>query len=78
MNVLEVLQVCWSLEDPDVATREKEGLVAAAKEFHLPTGTLITAFDQYDEIIDGVTIHIVRLVEWVLQYRNKSDKKYHN
>jgi predicted AAA+ superfamily ATPase len=66
MHVLELIQVCWAMDNPKIVKREKEGLVAAAKLYGLSRGVLITGFDQFDEIIDGITIHAVRLVEWLL------------
>jgi len=62
-KITEAIQVSV---DPEGRERERRGLLAAAKELNLTTGTIITANRFAEEDADGVTIRYTPLWRWLL------------
>lgn len=65
-QVLQLIQVCWQIEDNETREREIAGLLEAHKVTHCDNLSIIT--HQQEETIqqDGLTIHIVPAWKWML------------
>lgn len=66
-EVIEVVQVAWSIEDGQTKAREIRGLVNAAKKYGLKTGTILTLTDKDTISHDGIDIAIVPAWEYLMQ-----------
>ena len=64
--VLQLIQVCWQMEDAETRAREIAGLWEARKVSHCDDLYIIT--HQQEETIqqDGLTIHVVPAWKWML------------
>ena len=64
--VLQLIQVCWQMEDAETRAREIAGLLEARKVTHCDNLSIIT--HQQEETIqqDGLTIHVVPAWKWML------------
>ena len=64
--VLQLIQVCWQMEDAETRAREIAGLLEAHKVTHCDNLSIIT--HQQEETIqqDGLTIHVVPAWKWML------------
>ena len=64
--VLQLIQVCWQIEDNETREREIAGLLEAHKVTHCDNLSIIT--HQQEETIqqDGLTIHVVPAWKWML------------
>lgn len=65
-QVLQLIQVCWQIEDNETREREIAGLLEAHMVTHCDNLSIIT--HQQEETIqqDGLTIHIVPAWKWML------------
>ena len=64
--VLQLIQVCWQMEDAETRAREIAGLLGAHKVTHCDNLSIMT--HQQEETIqqDGLTIHVVPAWKWML------------
>ena len=60
-RVMEAIQVCFDMSDPDTRRREVNGLVAACARFGLTKGTIITGDHSEQLDIDRVNIDRVKV-----------------
>ena len=51
---------------PKTFKRETEALTQAAVKLHCQELTLVTVTESRDEIVNGYTIHIRHVVDWLL------------
>ncbi len=58
-RVVEAVQVCFDLSDPETRRREVKGLVAACSIFGLSKGTVITGDDSHQWSVDQVQVDAV-------------------
>ena len=65
-KVTEVIQVCWSVSDPEVRKRELSGLSDAMDKFGLEHGTVITREEKENFFHNGHTVKIIPITEWLL------------
>jgi hypothetical protein len=54
-----LIQVCWSLDDPDTKDREVAGLVGAAAERGIKIGYIVTHSEEAVLHVAGMTIHVI-------------------
>ncbi len=66
LSVEELIQVCYSIDDPDTKKREVRNLVKACREFSLGQGLIITADFEGEETVEGKKIKYVPLWKWLL------------
>ena len=65
-NVLELLQVSYSLDDKTTFKREVSALITASAKTHCENLVVICMDESRDVEVDGKTIHIQNAVEWLL------------
>nr|MDO8114239.1 ATP-binding protein [Candidatus Sigynarchaeota archaeon] len=65
-EVKELIQVVWDLKEESTRKREIDGIIAAAKEFKIDQGTVITFNMESEETIEGIRIRYVPLAVWLL------------
>ena len=65
-HVIELVQVSYDLVSPKTYKRETESLIQAATALKCDKLTLVALTDTRDVIINGHTIHIRHVVEWLL------------
>lgn len=67
IDVIQLIQVCWSLSDRDTRSREIDGLLEASSATSCDNLLIITS-DHSEEIstTDGKTIHVIPLWRWLL------------
>ncbi|OLS12220.1 MAG: hypothetical protein RBG13Loki_4162 [Promethearchaeota archaeon CR_4] len=63
---LEMIQVCWDPSDVKVREREVQGLRTAGKILGISSGIVLTQNYASEEIMEGISIHFVPLVLWML------------
>lgn len=65
-GVVQLIQVCESLHDPDTRARELRALTAALRECGLPRGSIVTleASEQIDQ--DGFCIDVLPAWRWLV------------
>ncbi len=66
-QVVELMQVCYDLTDPDVEQREVKALVEAGKELNVSKLTMLTWNEKREIIKNETTIHLKPLWEWLLE-----------
>ena len=66
-RVIELLQVAYDIESPKTFKRETEPFVQAARRLGCENLTLIALSGSRDEVIDGLTIHIRHVIDWLLK-----------
>lgn len=64
-KTVELIQVAYEIDNPRTYARETSSLIKAAGEFSCNTLTLIAFTQTRDVVIDGRTIHIVSVLEWL-------------
>lgn len=69
LNVKEIIQVVYDIEDQKTKDREMRSLLACAKENGLKEGMVITKEKEGTEIVDGVKFIFIPLWKWLLQNR---------
>lgn len=62
-----LIQVCFSMSDPETRKREFKSLLKASAKFDCRDMLVITWEEEGEEIIDSKTIRIVPLWKWLLQ-----------
>lgn len=65
-HVIELIQVAYDLVLPKTFKRETEALVQAAEKLHCKELTLVAVTESRDEVVNGSTIHIRHVVDWLL------------
>ena len=69
-NVIEAIQVSYSLKDISTRKREIEGLLEALREFNLSKGIILT-YDESDIIqAEEKKIDIIPVWQWLLRASN--------
>lgn len=56
----KLIQVCWSLQDPDTQNRELRALILAAKKFGVREGVVLTFDEAFETEREGVKISVRR------------------
>ena len=64
--VLQLIQVCWQMEDAETRAREIAGLLEARKVTHCDNLHIITHHQEETIEQDGWTIHVVPAWKWML------------
>lgn len=64
-KTVELIQVAYEIDNPRTYARETFSLIKAAGELSCNTLTLIAFTQTRDVVIDGRTIHIVSVLEWL-------------
>jgi len=67
MDVTELIQVCWDIEDQKTKQREINALSKAMEEIKLKQGFVITEEYENEEEINGKKIYFVPLWSWLLE-----------
>lgn len=62
-----LIQVSYSIEDPDTYQREVKGLRLAMKEFSIPSALIITHGEEKEITVDEGFIHVVPAWQWLLE-----------
>ncbi len=62
-----LIQVSYSIEDPDTYQREVKGLRLAMKEFSIPGALIITHGEEKEVKVDEGIIHVVPAWRWLLE-----------
>lgn len=65
LSIVELIQVCADMTDPDTRKREIKGLQKAMDRFELPSGTILTDDEFDDDETDGKKIHIRPVWYWL-------------
>ena len=65
-QVLQLIQVCWQMEDAETRAREIAGLLEARKVTHCDNLYIITHHQEETIEQDGWTIHVVPAWKWML------------
>lgn len=63
---LSLLQVCLDFTQDETAQREIRGLVHAAKELGLKHGEIVTADEEQDLTVDGISIKVTPLYKYIM------------
>jgi predicted AAA+ superfamily ATPase len=66
-QVVELIQVCYDIKNPDVEEREVKALVEAGRELNVTGLTVLTWNEKRFVEKDGMTIHVKPLWEWLLE-----------
>lgn len=66
-HVIELIQVAYDIESPKTFKRETESLVQAAKTLQCTNLSLIALTNSRDEIISGMNVHILHVIDWLLK-----------
>ena len=64
--VMELIQVAYDIMAPKAHKRETDSLVQASIRLHCDQLTLVTFSESRDEIVNGHTIHIRNVIDWLL------------
>lgn len=64
--VTELIQVCYSLQDADVETREVKALLEASSELNAPKLIILTWNEKQEIKKNDLTINVIPLHEWLL------------
>jgi hypothetical protein len=67
LNVVELFQVCWDIDDFEVRRREIKPLLAAMERFDLRQGMVITQDYEYEEKIDDKTLRYIPIWRWLAE-----------
>lgn len=66
-QVIALIQVCWSIENPDTLKREIDGLIELSSYFNCDKLMLITSSDEKELNVSGLSINIVSAWKLLLQ-----------
>jgi hypothetical protein len=69
-HVIELIQVAYDLVSPKTFKRETEALTQAAAKLYCQELTLVAVTESRDEIVNGYTIHIRHVVDWLLSKKH--------
>jgi len=64
--VKEVIQAAYEIRDEKTKLREINGAIASAKEFGLKKATIVTSGANRTEVLEGVQINYVSVIDWLL------------
>lgn len=67
INIDELIQVCYTVQMPDVEQREIKALIEAGDELKATNLTLLTWDEKREVQNKGMTIHLKPLGEWLLE-----------
>ncbi|NCF75435.1 MAG: AAA family ATPase [Xanthomonadaceae bacterium] len=67
LEVSQLIQVCWNLDDIKTKKREIGSLLKAMKEFDLKSGLIITDDKEGEEMIENKKIKYIPLWKWLLE-----------
>jgi len=62
----KLIQVCHDLSHIETFTREKKALISGLRELNLRSGIIVSQDEKREERINGYTIKIVPVWEWLL------------
>lgn len=65
-QVVQLIQVCWAVNDEKTYRREINALIRAMKEFKMSSGLILTENTYEDKTIDGFFIQLRPLCLWLL------------
>ncbi|MBU1719186.1 MAG: DUF4143 domain-containing protein, partial [Bacteroidetes bacterium] len=65
-TVVELIQVCTSLDNPKTLNREVKALVTGYQETGAKQLTIITEDDAREIVFDGVKIRCLQVIDWLL------------
>ena len=65
-TVLQLIQVCWRMDDTETREREIRGLLEAHAVTHCDNLSIITHHQEETITRDGLTIHVVPAWKWML------------
>lgn len=65
-KVTQLIQVCYSLQNPKTKHRELMGILEASKTLNCKNLLIVTEDIEGNEIIKGNTIHFIPLWKWLL------------
>lgn len=66
LNVIELVQVCWNIDDFEVRRREIKPLLTAMERFGLKQGTIITEDYEGKEKIEDKALTYIPIWKWLL------------
>ncbi len=69
-EVVELIQVCYDLANPDVEEREVKALIEASKELNVTKLTVLTWNEKREVGKDGMTIQFIPLWDWLTKEKN--------
>jgi len=61
-----LIQVAWSIIDPQTKEREVNALATAMQETHAKEGWVLTLAESEEIIIHDMTIHVIPIYQWLL------------
>lgn len=67
LEVVELIQVCYDIANPDVEQREVRALVEAGKELNVKKLTVLTWKEKREIERDEMTIRFIPLLEWLTE-----------
>jgi len=70
-QVINLIQVAYSIEESSTKEREIRGLVNAAQKYGIKSGIIVTLNEKEELVIDGVKILIIPAWEYLLAYLGK-------
>jgi len=71
LKIVEVIQVCWNLDDAKTKKREIEGMMEAMREFDLKEGLVITEDFEGEEAVEGGRVIYMPLWKWLMGREGK-------
>jgi predicted AAA+ superfamily ATPase len=71
-KVCDLIQVCYSINDPETYERETESLVNASEKLDCKNLTIITINEEKNIKLEGKEIKVTSAWRWLLQIRNES------
>lgn len=69
----ELIQVCWSMRDPDTQQREFKGLVGAAKALRVKDCKVITWDEEGEYDAEGLAVIAIPIWKYLLEARTNTD-----
>ncbi|MDO4461873.1 MAG: ATP-binding protein [Bacteroidia bacterium] len=70
IKTLELIQVAYEIDSPKTFKRETSALVAASNNLRCDKLTLVAYSETKDVEVDGKTIHIISIIDWLLETYN--------
>ncbi|NOQ38286.1 AAA family ATPase [archaeon] len=68
LEVSQLIQVCWNIDDEKTKKRETKALLSAMDEFKLKEGIVLTEDHEAEEIIDDMKIRYTPIWKWMLEH----------
>jgi uncharacterized protein len=66
-NIVELIQVCYDIENPEVEKREIEALIEASKELKVGNLTVLTWDENRVTEKEGIIVKFKTLKNWLLE-----------